>query len=157
MSVALVIQYAMRMRRILLSVTSPPLPYFSTSSHKQHDYRKKNLLNIKSALWISLHVSKTFLILSRTERYKHKRTYVYMQSTRHSCQILKKLEFSVRNFEKKNSSFKLCENLSIGGRVVLCGQMDGRTEGHTDRQTWWKWWLLFAISWKRVNSSNVIP
>jgi len=41
LSVALVIQDAMRMHRITLSsVTCPNLPYFSTSSHKQHDSRK---------------------------------------------------------------------------------------------------------------------
>jgi len=38
-SVASVIQDAMRMRRIiLLSVISPAVPYFSTLSHKQRDF-----------------------------------------------------------------------------------------------------------------------
>ena len=46
-SVALVIEHAMRMRRIiLLSVTSPAVPYFSTLSDKRHDFLIK-LLNIK--------------------------------------------------------------------------------------------------------------
>jgi hypothetical protein len=40
--VALVIQLAMRMRRIVLSsVALPAVPYFSTFSHKQHDFREK--------------------------------------------------------------------------------------------------------------------
>ena len=40
--VALVIQYAMRMRRIMLPyVVCPALQYFSTSSHKRHDFRKE--------------------------------------------------------------------------------------------------------------------
>ena len=39
-SVALVIRHAKRMRRIVLpSVASPALPYFSTLSHKRHDFR----------------------------------------------------------------------------------------------------------------------
>jgi hypothetical protein len=40
--VALVIQHAMRMRRvILLSVVCRAVPYFSTLSHKRHYVRKK--------------------------------------------------------------------------------------------------------------------
>jgi hypothetical protein len=45
--VALGIQHAVRMRRIILSsVACPRLQYFSTLSHKRHDIRKE-LLNTK--------------------------------------------------------------------------------------------------------------
>jgi hypothetical protein len=41
-SVALVIQHAMRMRCIILpSVACPALKHFSTLSHKRHDFRKR--------------------------------------------------------------------------------------------------------------------
>jgi len=40
--VALGIQHAKRMRRVLLSsVASPAIQYFPTLSHKRHDFRKK--------------------------------------------------------------------------------------------------------------------
>jgi len=39
-SVALITQYEMHMRYIL-SVACPPLPYFSTLSHKRYDLREK--------------------------------------------------------------------------------------------------------------------
>jgi hypothetical protein len=42
--VTLVIRHAKRMRRIVLSpVASPALPYFSTLSHKRHDFRGEKI------------------------------------------------------------------------------------------------------------------
>jgi hypothetical protein len=38
---------------LLLYVTCPAVPYLSTLSHKQHDFRKKKLWNIKCVLVLS--------------------------------------------------------------------------------------------------------
>ena len=53
MFVALVIQYVMRMRRIiLLSVASPALQQFSTLSNKRHDFRQKKVIEHKISVLI---------------------------------------------------------------------------------------------------------
>ena len=50
-SEALVTHHAKRMRRIILSsVASPAAQYFSTLSHKRHDFRDKKLLKIKCVI-----------------------------------------------------------------------------------------------------------
>ena len=50
--VALVIQHAMCISRIVLSsVVCMPLPHFSPLSHKRHDYRKEILIIIKCVQW----------------------------------------------------------------------------------------------------------
>jgi hypothetical protein len=46
MNEALGIRNAKRMRRIVLSFSACPVPqYFSTLSHKRHDFRKKKVID----------------------------------------------------------------------------------------------------------------
>jgi hypothetical protein len=55
-----------------------------------------------------------------------------MQSSRYSCQILMKPEFS-RQIFKKFSYMEFHENSSSWSRVIPCGGVDRRTDGRTDR------------------------
>jgi len=66
--VASVINHAMRMCRIILSsVAYPAIQYFSTLSHKRHDFRKKFIVHKMCFNFLYYLSSETFLILRRTE------------------------------------------------------------------------------------------
>jgi len=54
-----------------------------------------------------------------------------MSSSRYSCPILLKLEFS-RQILEKFANIKLRQNPSNGSRVLSSGQTDGRKDRHTD-------------------------
>jgi hypothetical protein len=63
-------------------------------------------------------------------RYYHKRTEVFMQSTRYSCQILMKLEFYRWIFQQSQIS----NFMKISPLRAKLFHADGRTDGQTDRQ-----------------------
>ena len=69
--VALVIQHAKHMRRIILfSVASPAVTCFTTSTHRRHDFREKKILNTKCVFWFSLKLlPEIFLILRTSKRH----------------------------------------------------------------------------------------
>jgi hypothetical protein len=98
-SVALVIQHATRMRRIILSsVACPAVHYFSTLSHKRHDFCKKSFIERKMRVLIfSETLSETCVILRRDERDMIVNVH---WSSRYSCQILMKLKSAKQIFEK---------------------------------------------------------
>jgi hypothetical protein len=71
--VALGIQHAMRMCRIILSsVVCPALQYFSILSHKRYDFRGKKFLNTKCVFGLSLQLLPGTCLILRTDRDKIK-------------------------------------------------------------------------------------
>jgi len=97
----------------LSSVAS--IQYFSTLSHKHHHIRHRVTEHKMCVFSFSLQ------LLSETC------TPAFTQSTRHSCQILMKHEFS-RQVSKKYSNINFHENPSSGSRVVPSGRTDGHDE-----------------------------
>ena len=69
-SVALGTQQAKRMSFFMLtSVTCATVPYFSTLSHKRHDFRGKNVIENKVFfVFYSVFVKYLYFFLRRTER-----------------------------------------------------------------------------------------
>jgi hypothetical protein len=66
---ALIIQHAVRMRRMILSsVACLTLPHFSTLRHNRHDFRKKVIEYKLCVLIFSTAFSEIFLILRRIRR-----------------------------------------------------------------------------------------
>jgi hypothetical protein len=128
-SVALVIQHAKRMRRIILSsVACLAVPYFSTLCHERWDCRGKKVIEHKMCILIfptiffwSISHSKKHL-----SRYYHKYTSVLYMSVI-LCQILIRFELSRQIFEKY-SNIKFQGNPSRRSRVVACRQTDRHDE-----------------------------
>jgi hypothetical protein len=67
--VSIVTQHTEHIRHILLSpVACQAMPYFSTLSHKQHNFRKKNYLTENMGFDFLYNVCRTIFLLGRTER-----------------------------------------------------------------------------------------
>ena len=98
MFVPLVIQHACA---LLSSVASPAVPYFSTLSHKQHDFRGKKSYWTQNACFDFLY---NFWLKHHSKKYRtrcdQKCILVFIYNTPYPCPILKKLAFSRHIFEK---------------------------------------------------------
>jgi len=124
--VALSIHHAMRMRH-LSPVACPAVQYFSTLSHKRHDFRKKKVTEHKMCLdFFQKLLSETFLSLRRTERDVIK---MYIGLLHVKCRLFlsdfNETRVLSTGFRK---IIKFHENLSSWGRNVPCGRTDRHDE-----------------------------
>jgi len=125
--VALGIQHAMRMRRVILrSVTRLGLPYFSTLHHKRHAFRTK-VEHITCFSFLTPLVRTISHCKYSWATYYHKHKSVLIRSTRYSCHIWMKLEIVWQIFGKY-SNIEFHKNPSIRSRAVPRGQTDRQTD-----------------------------
>jgi len=127
--IALVIQHAMRMFCIVICGLSS-LQYFSTFSHKRHDFRNKNLLSTKCVFWFSLQrLYEAFFILRRIKRGMIKNAYCS------SCTIpviLVQLLWNVNFVDRLSANNQISNFMKIcpvGPELFHAG---GRTDRHDD-------------------------
>jgi hypothetical protein len=116
----------------LPSVVCPAVPYFSTLSHKRHDFRRIKLLNVKCVIWSSITLlSETFTIRRSFERgvinmnrrlYKIPVNYV---------RFYENWIFST-DFRKKTRIPDFIKTCPMGAELFYA---DGRTDTQTDTQT----------------------
>jgi hypothetical protein len=112
---------------ILWSVACPAVLYFSTLSHKQHDFQPKVMehkicvsISCTAFLWNISHSRKNWA------RYDQKCILILMLSTRYSCHSLMKLEI-FSTFFRKIFKYKISWK-----SVQLERSCSTRTYGRTD-------------------------
>jgi len=136
----------MRMRRIIfICVACPALSYFSTLSHKLHDFRGEKVTEHKiCVLILSTNLSATFYILRRTERD------IIKNACLSSCAVPVILvrfycNFNFHNIFSKNTQIynfmKIC---LVGAELLHADARDRQTDRHDEANSG------FSKFWKRA-------
>ena len=147
MFVALRVQHAMRMRRIILSVVvCPAVLYYPTFSHKRNDFRKtviecKACVLIFSTIFVwSISHSKKHWV-----RCDHKCIFVFMYSTSYSYQTCK----ATRDF---STDLRKIFKHQISWKFIQCERSCSMwSDGRTDMT---KLIVAFAILRKRLKMKS---
>ena len=147
MFVALDIQHAKRMRRIMSSVSCTAITYFPKLLHKRRYFRKKNLLVIKcvfifstTPVWNISHSKKN------SARYKRARLHV---PHRLCLSDIKETWIFSTNF-RKILLIKFRDNSWSGSRVVSRWRTDRQTYRHDETNS--RFYAIFRTSLKWVNN-----
>jgi len=128
----LVIQHAVRMRRLILSSVACVGPkYLPQLSHKRDDFwKQRNMYKIESKMCFDFLYKFCFKHFSFWEEFSQILSQMYIglhvQYRCYCCQIVMKRESSRQTFNK-SSNIKLHKNTSSGSWVI--------PHGRTDRQT----------------------
>ena len=119
------------------SVACPALQYFSKSSHKRQYFppsppKKKCYWKCNVCFDFLYKFCLTYSYYNKKwARYNQKYALVLMCSTRYSCLILMKPDFSRQIFQN-DSNINFHEDSSIRSHGVPCGEKDRRADGETD-------------------------
>ena len=104
--------------RILSSAACPAVLYFSTLSHKRHDFRGKKVIGHKTCVFsLTTFVWNISCAKKNWAGHDRKRISVFMWSTRYSCQILMKPDFFAVIFEKKIHMLNFMEIRGVGAEL----------------------------------------
>jgi hypothetical protein len=132
----LVSKHAVRMRRIILSsVACLALPYFSTLSHKRHDFRKKFVEHKMCVLIFSPILSARVLILRRIQRH------ITINVYRSSCKVpvvLVIFQWNLNFFHtwSKNTHISSLMKIRPMGAELLHGRTDRQVFRQRVGRTW---------------------
>ena len=113
---------------ILSPIPRPSVQYFSTFSHKRHDFRKEKLLNTKCVSISSANFYRTFLILRITERDMIKNVYWS------SCKVALSLSHFNETWIFFTDFGRICKNKISRKSVQQELNCSTRTDRHVTKQ-----------------------